>query len=84
MLKRVRLVHYDRVVAIDTEGDCAFPGPHVLVELHPQHGLFEAGEYRFIACKENYFDREFVAHDKNRVEFFPKSFRLDDPNASGG
>ncbi len=77
MLKRIRFVHYDRVVAIDTDGDCESPGPHVLVEFNPLHGLFEPGEWLLVELDRCRNDTRFVVQDKHRVEFFQKPLHLD-------
>jgi hypothetical protein len=41
MLEVTALIHYDRILAVDVEGDVFHEGPHLLVERLPNGKFFE-------------------------------------------
>lgn len=40
-IDRKRFIHYDRILAVDVDGDTANRGPHVLVDFDPANGPFD-------------------------------------------
>jgi hypothetical protein len=74
----VRYIHYDRVIAIDPDGDCVFPCPQVLVEFDPVRGPFELRE-RLLIETASYRSELHKVHDDQRVDYFAAR-----PIANGG
>jgi hypothetical protein len=83
MLRVLCIVHYDRVLAIDEEGDSFHPGPHVLVDFDKQHGPFEAAGMVVIESDSHSLRLPLYPKADKRVSFFP-SIVTDDNQGPGG
>lgn len=70
----LRFIHYDRILAVDPNGDVSNPAPHLLVEFDPAHGPFEAKTLWVATDEAGINVRTKLDHDK-RVEFFQPHLR---------
>ena len=69
-IDRVRFVHYDRIVAIDADGDTVNPGPHLYVEFDRVNGPFEPREL-LVATPETALGGQSIKLDPaNKVKVF--------------
>jgi hypothetical protein len=68
LLRIVRCTHFDRILAIDEDGDFYHTCPHLMVEFNREHGPFEPQSYRFI---EGLHCFELIRDETARVKFFP-------------
>lgn len=67
----VRLIHYDRILAIDEIGDAYNEGPHLLVDYRAGGDPFEPRIVRFLESAQGYSTRTMALDDGTRVQFFP-------------
>ncbi len=67
------LIHYNDILAIDEHGDAFHPGPHILVELNNENGLFT----RFsdiVKGGSGPSGYEFLPTEEKKVRLFPDTF----------
>jgi hypothetical protein len=69
-LNEVRLLHYDRILAVDEDGDCCHEGPHLLVEFGDEGPAFEPEVFQRINFGSGYY-HDLQPTSENRVKFFP-------------
>ena len=75
-LHEYRLIPFERIVAIDFEGDGYFPVPHLFVIPDPQSGFFDSrGGGELVPVRSPTFTRE--ADHKHRTNIFPKQIPVD-------
>ena len=72
-LEIVGFVRYEDILAIDEDGDEMFPHPHIYLRFDPEFGPFQQGVIVDLAVGGR-FGRTASAEEKDRVEFFPKSY----------
>lgn len=71
------LIPYDRILAIDEDGDEWFSGPHVYVSFDERHEPPYVG--MFISIETNgHKGRTISPKRENRIEYFPKEMRKND------
>lgn len=71
ILKILRLVPYDRIVAIDLLGDVHYPVPHVYVAWHPHNGPFGDPAWRGFERPTRGEPVRVHATDEHRARLFP-------------
>lgn len=67
----LRMIHYDRILALDEIGDCYNEGPHLLVDYRADGDPFEPRMAYFLKSGQGYATKSMVPDDGTRVEFFP-------------
>ena len=75
-LEIVRVVPYDKIIAIDETGDIFVRQPHIYVAFDWLHGPFEPYEYVTLSTFGPQ-GTEIHPKEENRIRFFPK--KLPDP-----
>ena len=68
----MRFIHYDRIIAVDEDGDLFHEGPHILVDFDPISGLFESDVRWLLEQGTGLARREFLVDEHKRVSFFPE------------
>lgn len=68
------LVPYERVIAIDEDGDNIFPHPHIYIPFVREHGPFESTEYVTLKTVGGE-GTKIYPEIQNRIEYFPKELR---------
>lgn len=72
-LEVIRLVPYDKIIAIDKDGDPYAPRPHIYVPFTAENGPFEPGALvKLVTFSPT--RAEMHPKDEHRIEFFPKAF----------
>jgi len=67
-----RYIHYDRVLAVDEDGDAYHEGPHLLVAFSPADGPYEPFEMAQVEAVRG-FGRVLRPTRDNRIRFFPEA-----------
>jgi hypothetical protein len=69
----IRIIPYERILAVDEIGDAVNEGPHLLVEYRQNGDPFEDGVFlRLIEAASGYSGRVVKALEESRVEYFPR------------
>ena len=70
-LRVFRIIHYDRVLGVDEQGDLYNEGPHLYVEFNGDHGLFEPQKNLSMVEFNSPYQRErLIAEKKTRIKYF--------------
>jgi hypothetical protein len=69
-IDRVRFIHYDRILAVDAEGDTANDGPHLFVEFDPVNGPFEQRELLIATSDATFSSHCHKLDPEKKVGFF--------------
>ena len=72
ILKIIRTISNDRILAFDEAGDSVNSGPHILVEFDALNGPYEPGGFATVELTGNPLRRFMWANDDNRIDYFPK------------
>jgi hypothetical protein len=67
-------IHFDRIIALDQQGDCWINGPHLFVDPHPTSGVFEPFFQRSL-CRYPSGPWLAQADPMKRIEKFPSELR---------
>lgn len=70
----LRFIPYDRIIAIDEDGDPGFQHPHIYIERRPSGDFFE-DEHEAVLRATGAFERKiYFPQSQNQVKLFPKRF----------
>jgi hypothetical protein len=67
-----RYIHYDRILAVDEDGDAYHPGPHLLIAFSPADGPYEPFQTAEVHPVLT-FRRALRPTVDNRIRFFPET-----------
>jgi hypothetical protein len=68
----LRIIPYDRIIALDEIGDIYHPGPHLLVEYATDGQPFKPNARRQLLESSSYYNRETIElRDGKRISYFP-------------
>jgi hypothetical protein len=67
----LRIIHYDRILAIDELGDVYNEGPHLLVDFLGTVDPFEPSTYYLLESAKPFFKNALLPANGTRVERFP-------------
>jgi len=68
-LRHIGLIHLDRILAIDIDGDAFHSGPHILVDTQSHDGFFDCF-YTELVIGSSYTKRKIELREEMRIEFF--------------
>lgn len=64
------LIHFDRIIAIDEEGDAFHRGPHILLDPSGNNDFFDWC-VSVVEIGSGYSTRQISIEEKNRIKYFP-------------
>lgn len=69
----MRVIPYERIMAVDELGDSFNDAPHLLVEYRTPEDPFERWSYRYLESARSYDSRTVTAERETRTKYFPDS-----------
>jgi hypothetical protein len=82
LYKELRIIPFERILAVDEIGDAYHEPPHLLVEYRDGNQPFEDRVIQIIESANSLDHRVEVVGEKARIEYFPKEIpEMDEPQA---